>query len=31
MTANMIYGDAPSFEKLLEQMEVLKKRFGEMI
>jgi hypothetical protein len=31
MTANMIYGNAPSFEKLLKEIEVLKKRFGEMV
>lgn len=30
MTANMIYGDAPSFETLLKQMEVLKLRFSQM-
>lgn len=31
MTANMIYGDAPSFEDLLKRMEVLKIRFSQMI
>ena len=30
MTANMIYGDAPSFETLLKQMAVLKLRFSQM-
>ncbi len=31
MKSNMIYGDAPSFETLLKRMEVLKKRFEQMI
>jgi Nucleotidyl transferase AbiEii toxin, Type IV TA system len=30
MTTNMIYGNAPSFETLLKEINVLKKRFGEM-
>jgi hypothetical protein len=31
MKANMIYGDAPSFETLLKRMDLLKKRFELML
>jgi hypothetical protein len=31
MKSNMIYGDAPSFETLLKRMDLLKKRFQEML
>jgi hypothetical protein len=31
MTDNMIYGEAPSFEELIERMEELKKRFSKLM
>jgi Nucleotidyl transferase AbiEii toxin, Type IV TA system len=31
MTANMIYGEAPTFEELIKRMEELKKRFSKLI